>query len=212
MKYQGKVTHWNDEKGFGFVEPNGGGDRAFVHIKAFRQRARRPVNGDVIQYALVRDHSHRFKAENVTFAYSNDGKKRNKKPIKDNAMFSTVFTLVICAVIIFSVLMGTLHPLVAVSYAVMSVLTFVSYAIDKSAAQKGRWRTKESTLHLFSVLGGWPGALLAQIKLRHKSSKIEFKRAFRLTVVINLIALFWFHTQAGSDVINSLINALTQTG
>lgn len=31
MKLQGQVVNWNDDKGFGFVEPNGGGDRAFVH-------------------------------------------------------------------------------------------------------------------------------------------------------------------------------------
>ena len=48
MKLQGKILNWNDDKGFGFVEPNGGGQRAFVHIKAFKNNARRPVNGDII--------------------------------------------------------------------------------------------------------------------------------------------------------------------
>ena len=34
MKYQGRIQQWDDAKGFGFVEPNGGGIRAFAHIKA----------------------------------------------------------------------------------------------------------------------------------------------------------------------------------
>ena len=32
MKLQGKIVNWNDKKGFGFVEPNGGGERAFMFI------------------------------------------------------------------------------------------------------------------------------------------------------------------------------------
>ncbi|MFT6218870.1 MAG: cold shock CspA family protein [Cycloclasticus pugetii] len=68
MKFQGKVLNWNDEKGFGFVEPNGGGKRAFVHIKAFKPRSRRPVNGEIIVYELVQDNNNRYKAENIQFA------------------------------------------------------------------------------------------------------------------------------------------------
>ena len=41
-------------------------------------------------------------------------------------------------------------------------LAFVAYALDKSTARKGEWRTHEGTLHLFGVIGGWPGALAAQ--------------------------------------------------
>ncbi|NQZ08944.1 MAG: cold shock domain-containing protein, partial [Algicola sp.] len=48
MKQQGKVLNWNDDKGFGFVEPSGSGERAFVHIKAFKRQTQRPVNGEII--------------------------------------------------------------------------------------------------------------------------------------------------------------------
>lgn len=41
MRYQGKITDWKDDKGFGFVTPNGGGPRVFVHIKSFSSRQRR---------------------------------------------------------------------------------------------------------------------------------------------------------------------------
>ncbi|MGL6122255.1 MAG: DUF1294 domain-containing protein, partial [Shewanella sp.] len=58
---------------------------------------------------------------------------------------------------------------IAGMYLTLSLLTFIAYAIDKSAAKRNKWRTKESTLHLLALMGGWPGALFAQNLLRHKS-------------------------------------------
>jgi uncharacterized membrane protein YsdA (DUF1294 family) len=40
-----------------------------------------------------------------------------------------------------------------------------------------------------ALAGGWPGALLAQQLLRHKSSKPAFRKAFWATVMLNLFAL-----------------------
>ena len=76
-------------------------------------------------------------------------------------------------------------------YVVASVITFLAYAQDKSAAQHNRWRTKENTLHSLALVGGWPGALLAQKLLRHKSSKASFQRVFWATVVVNVVAVGW---------------------
>ena len=71
----------------------------------------------------------------------------------------------------------------------LNLLTFVVYAIDKSAAQSGQWRTKESHLHLLSLAGGWPGAWFAQQWLRHKSRKAEFRAVYWATVVVHCAAL-----------------------
>ncbi|AZP13512.1 DUF1294 domain-containing protein [Undibacterium parvum] len=81
----------------------------------------------------------------------------------------------------------------ALSYLLLSLLCLVVYAIDKAAAKAGRWRTPENTLHLLALSGGWPGALLAQQWLRHKSSKLAFRIVFWITVVLN-IALFLLFT------------------
>ena len=62
-------------------------------------------------------------------------------------------------------------------YLVTSAVAFVTYSVDKSAARNGRWRTQESTLHLFALIGGWPGALAAQRLLRHKCKKQSFQTA-----------------------------------
>jgi uncharacterized membrane protein YsdA (DUF1294 family) len=55
---------------------------------------------------------------------------------------------------------------------------------------------KAITLHLVALLGRWPGAALAQKRLRHKSSKIEFRRVFWATVALNCMALGWLMAHA----------------
>lgn len=77
-------------------------------------------------------------------------------------------------------------------YLAASVITFAVYAWDKSAARNGRWRTRESSLHLLALAGGWPGALLAQQLLRHKSSKKSFRLFFWCSVLLNVALLLPF--------------------
>lgn len=78
--------------------------------------------------------------------------------------------------------------LVGAGYLALSTICIVVYVADKSAAKSGGWRTKESTLLILGLAGGWPGALLAQQLLRHKSTKASFRSAFWGTVVINICA------------------------
>lgn len=73
-------------------------------------------------------------------------------------------------------------------YLALSPLCFILYAADKSAARSGGWRTQESTLLVIGLVGGWPGAMLAQQFLRHKSVKASFRSAFWGTVILNVIA------------------------
>ncbi|WP_435237224.1 DUF1294 domain-containing protein [Psychromonas sp. PT13] len=202
--FQGKIINWNDDKGFGFVEPNGGGERAFVHIKAFRPRAHRPVNGELIIYQLVRGKDNRYKAENIKFAHA--AKKLDKRHHQsEQSKIPTVFVLLFCVGLSLTVLIGKLSAIILGLYIVMSIIAFIAYAMDKSAAQQGRWRTKESTLHMIGLLGGWPGALFAQNKLRHKSSKTEFKIVYWITVFVNIAGLSWLCTPDGEVVLNNII-------
>jgi uncharacterized membrane protein YsdA (DUF1294 family) len=82
----------------------------------------------------------------------------------------------------------SLPPLVGAAYLGMSVLCFCSYALDKSAARRGERRTPESRLLVLGLLGGWPGAVLAQQWLRHKTLKQPFRSLFWCTVAANLAA------------------------
>lgn len=71
-------------------------------------------------------------------------------------------------------------------YLAASIACALAYAWDKAAAVSGRWRVAESTLLSLGLLGGWPGAIVAQQVLRHKSSKASFRSAFWATVVLNV--------------------------
>ena len=80
-------------------------------------------------------------------------------------------------------------------YLVASVAALVAYRVDKTAAESGRWRTPESTLHLLALAGGWPGALLAQRIFHHKSRKPSFRLVFFATIILNLaLAWAWIRT------------------
>src|SRR3546814_16638625 len=73
---------------------------------------------------------------------------------------------------------GILPIVVAIAYVGLSFLSYLMYWLDKEAAQGGARRIPESTLHLVDLLGGWPGALIAQQQFRHKTVKASFRFAF----------------------------------
>lgn len=102
------------------------------------------------------------------------------------------------AVLIVIAAMGKLSWSIVGWYALIGAVTYLVYAKDKQAAQQGKWRTPESTLHLLSVLGGWVGAMMAQNYLRHKTKKSEFRLAYYLTVIVNLAALLYLIS--GGDI------------
>ena len=55
MRNKGKIASWNDEQGYGFVEPADGGSRVFIHIKAFNAQHRRPAVNYLVTYTVARD-------------------------------------------------------------------------------------------------------------------------------------------------------------
>ena len=206
MKLQGKVLNWNDEKGFGFAEPLGGGDHIFVHVKAFKPRSRRPVNGDIIVFEVARENDNRYKATNIKFT-GNVNASNYRKNEASRVTVGAACIFLFCIVLLGSVFTEKLPAIVLGIYILMSFVTFIVYLIDKSAAKNGRWRTQESTLHVLSMIGGWPGAYIAQQKLRHKSSKEEFKGVYWVTVFLNLGGFFWLYTENGTRFINSVVIA-----
>ena len=79
----------------------------------------------------------------------------------------------------------TQHELL-LGYLALSGWTYVMYMHDKTAAELGEWRVSEGGLHLLGLLGGWPGANLAQHFLRHKSKKTSFRVKHWVMVCLNL--------------------------
>lgn len=72
-------------------------------------------------------------------------------------------------------------------YGVASVVSLVLYAWDKRRARRGGWRTREKTLHLVDLAGGWPGGLAARRLLRHKTRDVRFRVLFWLIVALHVV-------------------------
>lgn len=182
----GRITDWNDEKGFGFVVPNGGGDRAFVHVKAFERGSRRPVAGDLISYQPCRDRRGRINAGQIRHAGHRMEAPRTPRRLPRAAVGAGALAAAVglaAAAIVPAALAAAVLGLSALAYGM--------YWLDKSAAQRGGPRTPENSFHLVSLAGGWPGALIAQQQFRHKTIKQPFQTVFWITVVANLFALVW---------------------
>ena len=79
----------------------------------------------------------------------------------------------------------------------MSVVTFFLYGADKRKAQKGKWRISESTLLLFSFLGGSLGAFLGMRAFRHKTQHWKFKILVPLFLVLHIALLVYLWLQLG---------------
>ena len=204
MRQKGKIATWNDDKGFGFIEPFNSGSRTFVHIKAFGHRSRRPEQGDVVTYSVTKDNQGRTRAVDATLAGDKPVKKQPRTTSASAILFALLFTGGVAA----SVVAGYLIPPILYWYLGASFVTFIVYAWDKSAAQNGDWRTSEKTLFLLGMFGGWPGAVIAQQTLRHKSKKTSFKVVFAFTVILNCVFLGWLYTAEGQDFIEQLLRVI----
>ena len=203
MRTQGKITHWNTDKGYGFITPGTGAKQVFVHISAFRNRGESPAINQLVEFALSTDKQGRPCAVRVTRAG-----ERPPGEIKRNDRYfyiagAGLFLLLVAA----SVAVGRLPPEILLLYLGASLVTFFMYFWDKSAARTGAWRTQESTLHLLSLLGGWPGALIAQQTLRHKSRKTSFRGVFWLTALVNCGLFIWLFTPSGSELLRRILAA-----
>lgn len=129
---------------------------------------------------------------------------RRKTPV-------TVYLAAVFMVFLAGAYLNDLIPRTLVSlYLVMSLLCYAAYALDKEAAQNGRWRIAENSLHVLALLGGWPGARLAQHRFRHKTQKAAFRRLFWVTVALNLAGLAWLMTPDGSAALNEFLTELYQ--
>lgn len=200
MRLKGKLIKWQEDKAFGFIAPNGGGDHIFIHKTALSNRNRIPKINDVITFSISKDKQGRYCADEATFT----GEKLKKKQSKNVSQFSIYLSIIFLGLITTAYFFGHIPQKLVLVYFGLSIITFLAYAFDKSKAQRGAWRTPESTLHMFSLIGGWPGAAVAQQLLRHKSQKKEFRIAFWLTVIVNSGGLFWLLSPGGSNLLSMI--------
>jgi len=63
---KGKISQWNDEKGFGFITGQKRNERIFFHISSITTRSRRPEVGDLVTFNVIKDKDNRLKASSVS--------------------------------------------------------------------------------------------------------------------------------------------------
>lgn len=190
MRLQGRLTEWNDERGFGFITPLDGSATVFAHVSAFPRQQRRPIETDLVTFIVEHDERGRRRAAGIQYLAPTCS--RSATTLRSARSSSARFAA-IAAVVFFGLLgaMGLIAPLawiLMLAYLAVSVVAFLSYRADKSAAQQSRRRTEEGALHLLSLMGGWPGALMAQQLYRHKTSKTSFQVTFWGTVILNVVS------------------------
>jgi uncharacterized membrane protein YsdA (DUF1294 family)/cold shock CspA family protein len=217
MRFEGFIKTWNDDRGFGFIEADQGGDEVFVHIKSMTHLRGRPTPNQRCSFEIELGPQGKKRAKNVMpIQIAKPAARSAAMRIADSpAAWGTATLFAIPA---FFVLYGVIAVLwrppgvVALVYLGLSALTFVVYAADKAAAKRSdnrstnriTNRTPESTLHMLALFGGWPGALLAQQVLRHKSSKAEFRSVFWVTVILNIAGFLAFCSPLGQELRRSL--------
>ncbi len=76
-----------------------------------------------------------------------------------------------------------------VFYAIMTLVTFIMYGVDKSKAKKGRWRIPEKTLLLFAACFGGLGAFLGMRIFRHKTKHTSFKIIVPMCMILQFIII-----------------------
>lgn len=196
MKGKGHLTQWNDERGFGFITPINSDKPVFLHIKAMANRGRRPETGELLSYDLQQDNQGRWQAQNaMTIADKQHLRQQNQRQQQHQAKRHTqqqrsLYGLLFIVLVAIASWLQYLPKYTPVWYLALSLISYLSYAIDKRAAKQDRRRTPEKHLQLLALIGGWPGALLAQQQLRHKSIKKPFRQVFWLCVLLNIAALF----------------------
>ena len=199
MRLQGKLVEWKDDKGYGFVVQNGGSERVFVHIRDFSAGQKRPVGNEIVTYEIGSDPKGRKQAKTVSFV----GLTSKHSPQPGNLTLNLAAAFLVFVAV--ATALDKLPLAVPGLYLAASLIAYFAYATDKSAAKQGAWRTPENTLHLLSLIGGWPGALFAQKKLRHKNRKVSFQAVFWVTVALNCAGLGWVMTPAGTGFLRQVL-------
>lgn len=195
MKFKGTLSQWNDDRGFGFIKPADGGQDIFAHIKSFEGQTARPQIGQNVTFEVETGADGKKRARRVLPAHFSDKKLAKKPNLIDGSSF--------LAILVFAIAIGVVAVLwrvprwVPILYGVASLICFKTYQADKSAARSGRRRTSENQLHLLALIGGWPGAIIAQQFLRHKTTKASFRSTFWVTVLANVALLVLFCSPLG---------------
>jgi len=204
MRQAGRLTRWKDDQGYGFITPNDGGGSVFVNVSSFSDQRRQPRRNDPVRYTVVFDGKDRARAEDIEFVVDPvhaDAATGRGPGILALAVFFLLF-------VANSVREGKVPAEVLGLYLMASSFAFVFYKRDRAMDINHQRRIPENTLHLWSLIGGWPGAALAQKLVKPKSPRPSFQIVYWITIVLNGMAFFWMLSPQGSSQLRSFLNGV----
>ena len=185
----GVLKAWDEERGFGFIEPAQGGKDVFVRATAFAPGSERPQVKQRVRFKLEIGPEGQAQASQVEPALPATRLSVSRDEAAAHWAMALRFALpAFLGLYLLLALVWEVPSLLAVIYLAASAITLGAHAMDKYASKRGLQRTPESTLHAFALLGGWPGTLLAHRLVRHKSTKTQFRKWFWITAAVNVTA------------------------
>lgn len=83
--------------------------------------------------------------------------------------------------------------MIALVIIVWNIITFSMMKIDKTRAEKSKWRIKEKTIFISAFLLGGFGVLAGMNIFRHKTKHLTFKIGIPIITILNLISIYYFY-------------------
>lgn len=213
MKRQGQLVRWESARGFGFIRSPDISADVFVHLRDFVDRGVAPQVGMALRFEEIHvggkgPRAVAVEAIGATLrrpasppppmpaaarrhrpAAPERTRRRDAAPAPSSTLPFLVLALGYAALVGYGVWVSRIPAIAAGVLLLVSLLTFFVYGFDKHAAETGRWRTQESTLHLLALIGGWPGAWCAQRLFRHKVRKASFMTVYWATALAHIAAV-----------------------
>lgn len=176
----GVLDEWNHARGYGFITNDRRDVRLYLHVTELVGGMIPPLPGDRITFLLDTDEQGRSEAV----------KAINQRRV-DRLSLSQVAILFLLLGLPVTALIYGVPPVVNLTLAyltiIFSTISYLLYSNDKEFAEAGRWRVSELKLHLFELIGGWPGAFVAQRRLRHKVTKTAYQNTYWFIVLMHQI-------------------------
>jgi uncharacterized membrane protein YsdA (DUF1294 family)/cold shock CspA family protein len=191
----GELTKWFDDRGFGFIRRDSGGE-LYVHIKDIERTGQRPAAGDRVSFATAPGKNGRPSAVRVQIvviapAPAPEAPPRQTRPAPPPILLAPRIwaAATLLALLAADIIMRILPVLVAALYLIAGACSFYLYRLDKHAAGRNYFRTPERKLHLLDLTFGIIGGLLAQHYFRHKTFKSGFVMTTALITALHVLVL-----------------------
>ncbi len=194
MDMIGTISEWDAEKGYGFITLSGQPKRIFFQLSDINQTGRLPQVDDYVRFQLTKDVYGTIRATHI------------ERPATFN--FAVALVVWFASVLSASVYLFDYSPISCLLYFLISAISYAIYAFDKSAEQRGSWRVPSLSLYLLALIGGWPGAILAQALLYYRYHDDQFKATLWLIALANFSLFCWTLTAQGNEQMYKLIAAL----